>query len=522
MVFTYQVEDYQPELPDNYGPKENSDPQDDVFVLSKRPDFHPSVHDRLEAKWASSGMTRAVNIGGSELLQYQCGSCKQWGDGALMHLGHKQNWKDYVAARKPLTAAAAKAAYNDLENLRFEHIVCNVSHLFENFDQLSDRQKAVALRSHALFKGFSQDEIDRLSLEDIFRQLSTRYEETDIAEGVYYDVSDETSLLLALPVVQHTNQSAINWKTLRRPQWDRSTRAGLYTIWHSNGWVMDGSAGGSAVGRFYRCGSCGNWGEGHSMHLGHIVDWKTHLKNCGVTTVAEAQWAYNDLNNLRFEHPTCNMGHEWEGIDGVLASLEVLTTINQQAPDSPFFSEFNAHRQSVHQLQSDVDLMCIVAIETVTALTHDVGNQGIRIPRLAGDDLILTQDECRSLRQLLAQKPSAKGEENRSLNICGVTVSAHRILELHQQIGLRTINEQSEPLSEGPKVALPPPEPQSVPGAKRKRHDDLPASGDRPTKRQMRTPPASDAAAELNSENPPIVTVDEFLTYASMFDVDIE
>lgn len=54
------------------------------------------------------------------------------------------------------------------------------------------------------------------------------------------------------------------------------------------------------------------------MQLGHIEKWGSYLTNTaglGKTkgaTVADAQWAYNDLNNLMFEHPTCNSGHEWE------------------------------------------------------------------------------------------------------------------------------------------------------------------------------------------------------------------
>ena len=37
------------------------------------------------------------------------------------------------------------------------------------------------------------------------------------------------------------------------------------------------------------------------------------LKHAGVLSLAEAKAAYNNLNNLKIEHMTCNVSHDYEG-----------------------------------------------------------------------------------------------------------------------------------------------------------------------------------------------------------------
>jgi hypothetical protein len=45
-----------------------------------------------------------------------------------LHIGHIRNWKDELKAAGVLTNAEAKAAYNNLNNLRIECSTCNQSH----------------------------------------------------------------------------------------------------------------------------------------------------------------------------------------------------------------------------------------------------------------------------------------------------------------------------------------------------------------------------------------------------------
>lgn len=62
----------------------------------------------------------------------------------------------------------------------------------------------------------------------------------------------------------------------------------------------------------YRCAVCGKIMERGDMHIGHIMDWKDFLIVQGVINREEAKTAYNDLNNLRIECPTCNLSHKYE------------------------------------------------------------------------------------------------------------------------------------------------------------------------------------------------------------------
>lgn len=432
MSFSYELQGYEPFLPGDYGPEQKSQPQDKVFVLTKRPEFHESIRGFLEKEWA----TRQVSIGGSPLLQYQCGACEQWGDGAFMHLGHKQNWETYLSEKGPLTKEAAVAAYNDVHNLRFEHIVCNVSHLFENVDTGDEKRWLAALRKNSLFRDFSDEEIEDLCLVDIFKRLATRYEDTEVASGRQLDLSSDTTILLADPIVNHSDNTPIVWTDLKRPKWDKSTRAGLYAIWKGNDWVTRGSIDGVDAGEFYRCGSCGHWGEGHSMHIGHIDDWKQHLENCGVQTVAEGQWAYNDLNNLRFEHPTCNMGHEWEGLEGVLGNIETLDVLQKQSSGSDFLAAFDEHLESGHQVLSRFNLICLVALEASEMSEQEFDaccddTAGLMIP-VHGLTKPMTKKEWRDLKSKCGSGADINPDDDQMLTICGMRTTLRHIVELRQ------------------------------------------------------------------------------------------
>ena len=54
-----------------------------------------------------------------------------------------------------------------------------------------------------------------------------------------------------------------------------------------------------------------------AIEIGHDLDWREHLKNCGVINMQEARTAYNDLRNLKLQSSGANRSHAWEiGLDG--------------------------------------------------------------------------------------------------------------------------------------------------------------------------------------------------------------
>jgi hypothetical protein len=54
-----------------------------------------------------------------------------------------------------------------------------------------------------------------------------------------------------------------------------------------------------------------------AIEIGHVLDWRAHLKMCGVINLEEAKTAYNDLRNLRLQSTGGNRSHAWEiGPDG--------------------------------------------------------------------------------------------------------------------------------------------------------------------------------------------------------------
>jgi hypothetical protein len=89
-------------------------------------------------------------------------------------------------------------------------------------------------------------------------------------------------------------------------------------------------------GRVYtvwKCGSCGSAVDYAGIHIGHITNWQAHLRKAGAKNRTEAKIAYNDLNNLRVECATCNVGHAFEQDD------------NNNFKDVPLKSDFPNNKQ---------------------------------------------------------------------------------------------------------------------------------------------------------------------------------
>jgi hypothetical protein len=48
------------------------------------------------------------------------------------------------------------------------------------------------------------------------------------------------------------------------------------------------------------------------MQIGHVTKWLDYLDAAQPANAGEARQAYNDLDNLRMEHPGCNTSHAFE------------------------------------------------------------------------------------------------------------------------------------------------------------------------------------------------------------------
>ncbi|WP_067692026.1 GH-E family nuclease [Nocardia jejuensis] len=66
-----------------------------------------------------------------QLRIYQCEACGNGVSESGVELGHVQKWRDHLKAAAVTTPAEAKAAYNNLNNLRLECRSCNASHDWE-------------------------------------------------------------------------------------------------------------------------------------------------------------------------------------------------------------------------------------------------------------------------------------------------------------------------------------------------------------------------------------------------------
>jgi hypothetical protein len=74
---------------------------------------------------------RPKEIEGKLTRSWKCENCQGVVLYEGLHLGHKTNWRTELKAAAVKTAAEAKAAYNNLLNLRIECSTCNQSHDWE-------------------------------------------------------------------------------------------------------------------------------------------------------------------------------------------------------------------------------------------------------------------------------------------------------------------------------------------------------------------------------------------------------
>ncbi|WP_169812703.1 GH-E family nuclease [Nocardia acidivorans] len=66
-----------------------------------------------------------------QLRIYRCETCGNGCTESGIELGHVQKWRDHLKAAAVTTPAEAKAAYNNLVNLRLECRSCDASHDWE-------------------------------------------------------------------------------------------------------------------------------------------------------------------------------------------------------------------------------------------------------------------------------------------------------------------------------------------------------------------------------------------------------
>lgn len=257
----------------------------------KRPSFPEQVRAALEAETERKA---TVAMNGYPVLMYRCGSCGQFGEGHLMHVGHKVTWKDYIAGKQPLSEDAAKAAYSDLDNLRYEHAVCNTSHQFEGGPVIDPTA--------------------------VFETLIAKYAapNSTVSDEAISIGNGARSVRLSSDRTRHrrpTTTDAFDFDNEDRPAWYNGTRDALIAEWYNKRLVKDGRNPEGKVMPLYWCVSCHHWCEAFSMQLGHKVKWKEHAQAVGATTRAEVFQSFNDLDNLAFECSACNQGHEWEEYD---------------------------------------------------------------------------------------------------------------------------------------------------------------------------------------------------------------
>jgi hypothetical protein len=74
---------------------------------------------------------QTINLNGTLTRSWKCEKCHGIVLYEGVHLGHKTKWKDELKSAGVKTASEAKAAYNNLRNLRIECAGCNQSHAFE-------------------------------------------------------------------------------------------------------------------------------------------------------------------------------------------------------------------------------------------------------------------------------------------------------------------------------------------------------------------------------------------------------
>ncbi len=98
---------------------------------------------------------------------------------------------------------------------------------------------------------------------------------------------------------------------LNRLDWYAKTRESVIDEAESRTVVDPFSETGQPI-LMWQCQSCRRGVTYPGIDIGHRTPWKAYLKSKGVTTLAEARDAYNDLNNLQVECATCNRSHDFE------------------------------------------------------------------------------------------------------------------------------------------------------------------------------------------------------------------
>jgi len=132
----YGDEDYEPNLTGLTVPGGGAAPYDyDTFT---RPGGW--YDDTLSALLAMLPEERKWQPGRG-LTLVQCGVANTWHNINDLQIGHKVNWRDYVASTQPETVREATNAYNDLNNLRLESATANASHDFEGGRESEDEDE---------------------------------------------------------------------------------------------------------------------------------------------------------------------------------------------------------------------------------------------------------------------------------------------------------------------------------------------------------------------------------------------
>ncbi|MDU9004489.1 hypothetical protein [Sedimentitalea todarodis] len=263
-------------------------------------------------------------VDGHALLFATCASCKQPGQASMMQIGHKERWKDYVLGKMQadklyeISQSQLDTWFNDLNNLHWEHATCNTTHIFEDgnpFEMVDPKDKVKALLRATLIKDFIAENLAKegdvtkfledLTPEDFLRIANQKFEHgaDEVKESKF------SGMAIAREVKHPDKDDNFDLKALKRSQmeWFPETGKALFRRWKDNQLVKQGND-----VNYYCCMSCNGFNEASGMQRGHIVPWKSYLKNRDVDSLRMAKIAYNDLNNLQFECSTCNGSHDWE------------------------------------------------------------------------------------------------------------------------------------------------------------------------------------------------------------------
>lgn len=112
-----------------------ADPDFDLdHVKREQLEWFPNTRKALFQKWNNDGHIRKDG----RVTYLRCGVCHNFTEASSMHRGHVVVWKTHLARVGVRNMDEARAAYNDLNNLRFECSKCNTSH---DWEDLSTREQ---------------------------------------------------------------------------------------------------------------------------------------------------------------------------------------------------------------------------------------------------------------------------------------------------------------------------------------------------------------------------------------------